>query len=341
MKLRDCFGLALLLFLSGCAEVPTRGVHEASALPSDQLPARDLRAAFRADFCELLTQQDIEDCDSELWRFADEPASGGPAASFDPHSVHVFIVDGAFAACFGEASRSWTQAVATLRAQGVLVTVVPVVSRASARYNASAIAVAVSGSLADRRRKIIVGYSKGGVDALHFLVGYPQLATSIDALVNVAVPIQGSLLADRYVGTYDALFGTAFAQQCEPGDSGVVSSLTTAAQQAMLKSADLPGHVRLYSVVGLPDQSRLSPMVRPGWEMLSRIDRANDGVVQMSESYLPEAALLGLVNADHFSIALDVEEQFGPIGRVSSEHRFPDDALLESIVRVVSDDLSR
>jgi hypothetical protein len=67
------------------------------------------------------------------------------------------------------------------------------------RRNAEIIAEAVTKYISGpSQRLILLGYSKGTTDILHFLVAYPELALRIEAVLSVAGAVNGSPLADRY-----------------------------------------------------------------------------------------------------------------------------------------------
>jgi hypothetical protein len=55
-------------------------------------------------------------------------------------------------------------------------------------------------------RIILLGYSKGVVDILHFLVNYPIQATRVSAMISVAEAVNGSSLADM-AAPWDAMSG--------------------------------------------------------------------------------------------------------------------------------------
>ena len=131
--------------------------------------------------------------------------------------------------------------------------------RSSAAHNAVQIADALrAASLRDDERVILLGYSKGAVDILQFLVDEPALASRVGAAVSVAGPIYGSPLADRGAWWYRHFFSNAFAGKCDPGDGGVVDSLRPAERAAWMRSHPLPPHVKFFSIAAFTTEAHLS-----------------------------------------------------------------------------------
>ncbi|MBK7904078.1 MAG: hypothetical protein IPJ97_14890 [Proteobacteria bacterium] len=70
----------------------------------------------------------------------------------------------------------------------------------------------------------------------------------------------------------------------------------------------MPAGIRLYSLVTLPDADRVSEALVPTHWKLAQIDPRNDGQVVYSDQIVPDATLLGFLNADHWAVVM-------PIGR--------------------------
>jgi hypothetical protein len=253
----------------------------------------------------------------------------------------VFVVGGAFSDCFGASSVAFGPAVAELRADGVAVTEAGISGRSSARYNASLLAVTISAArLQPEEVVVLVGYSKGTVDILEFLAAYPELAVGVDAVVSVAGAVHGSSLAAEGAWAYDRLLGHAFEERCAGGDGGVVDSLLPEARERWLAGNPLPAGIRFYTVSAFAGSDRMSLALRAGWQLLATKDIRNDGQLTVAESLVPGSALLGYVNADHWGVAISVEESLGALIARRDDRPFPQTVLLESILRYVSADVA-
>jgi hypothetical protein len=336
--------------LSGCASFPSSEeyVHSAALLaPADGAGVRrDARAEFRRVFCALVDQADSKlgtenGCDEYLWQLDDEPAGPAPAP-LQPlaPALRVFIVGGAFSDCFGDASVAYGEAVTRLAAEGIRITVVPISGRSSAYLNASRIAETYARENPSQDELVVlIGYSKGTVDILHFLVRYPATSRTVDAVISVSGPVHGSEAARRGAWLYDALLANRFAGMCEPGDGGVVDSLVPEYRQAWLGEHDLPQHVRYYTLSAFTTREHMARGLVPTYRLLARLDPRNDGQVTLEEGLLPGSTLLGYANADHWSLAIDIEEELEFFASRPDKRRFPREVLFEALLRFVSNDL--
>ncbi|MBY0492494.1 MAG: DUF3047 domain-containing protein, partial [Gemmatimonadaceae bacterium] len=178
-------------------------------------------------------------------------------------------------------------------------------------------------------RYLIIGYSKGGVDAAEALVRDPILAGSaVTGLVTIASPHGGTPVAER-ADLPDALLRAVISRPrpaaCDT--TRAVESLWPANRAAFWSGAG----ARLESLVPLASVSLASEMrdAHPWMKITKRIARfseANDGVVARSASRFPDAvhALdLGEVPGDHIA------------GRVASD--FPQEAFLEAVVLTLNE----
>jgi hypothetical protein len=93
-----------------------------------------------------------------------------------------------------------------------------------------------------------------------------------------------------------------------------------------------------YSIVGETSLDETSSVLRPTWKRLSIYTNDQDGELVAWESVLPGAKYLGAARADHWAIALPFDGSAQPAKGID-RNRFPRDALLEAIVRYVTEDL--
>ncbi len=184
---------------------------------------------------------------------------------------------------------------AWLRACGAEAQVVPLPTAAAVADNATLLAGAI---LARREPCLLVGHSKGGLEALDALLR-PGVAAHCEGLVTLQTPFWGSPVADMVVAR-PGLHGAArgLARVLGAGSGAGVADLTTTARAAWMAvhrdplrvlTARLPvlaigSHVRRESAVG-PDRRYL-----PLAEWLERRGAGwNDGLVPVSSALLPGA----------------------------------------------------
>lgn len=344
--------LATLILLAGCQSHPTR---DEMAATSAAVPAGpggiapvDGRARFRQIFCAVVDREAAlpagdPDCQTLLWRLADEPAPRvGTTDALPPvdPALRYFLVTGALTDCFGADALPYREGVTQLAARGVAVGTIRVSGRSSASHNAAQIAGVLATALDPGDRVVLMGYSKGAVDILHFLAEYPDAARQVEAVVSLAGPILGSPLAERGAWLYDHLLSQSFSQRCDPGDGGLADSMLPAVRREWLAAHPLPADVAYFSVAAFTTRPHLARALRPSWRLLAGSDPRNDGQVLPADALIPGSTLLGYANADHWGLAIAVEREMPRLVSRPAGNLLPQSSLLEAILRQVSEALA-
>lgn len=289
--------LAAVLLCTGCATEPLPAPDEAPPLPPALAAARDLRGPFRAAFC---AREAV--CADTLYRFAGEADAPRPPVA-DPSRLHLLFVPGFLASCFPDI-HTFGDVMDAAKAQGFAVDFLDVEGRSGIAANARALAQRIAALPDDGRRFVIVAHSKGAVDALQMLVDEPRIAQRTVALVAVAGALQGSPLADRLDGLYGVTFGAFPFSACGKGEGTPVLDLQRAARAAWWSAHGSALTVPVYSLVSVPEMTRLAPTLYPSFLALTRMTRYNDGMLLAGGQVAPGGALLGVVDADHLSIGI-------------------------------------
>ena len=280
-------------------------------------PIYDHRPRFREIYCGLINnnseaQRRQIKCEDYLWRLNDEQQFdrlNQPLPKHDP-SLRIILVTGAFAECFPKMGKPYQDAAARLEKLGYTIDTIVVSGRSSSGYNAAMIAKTVDGvELEATERLILLGYSKGATDILHFLVDYPEHAKKVTAVLSVAGVINGTPLADKFAETYENWFKNIPIKACEPGDGGVLKSLKRSVQFPWLAVNPLPRNVRYFSIVAFTPRENVQPGLLFTYDYLRNIDPRNDGQVIFYDQVIPGASLLGYINLDHWAIAVPVKEK--------------------------------
>jgi hypothetical protein len=208
--------------------------------------------------------------------------------------------------------------------------------RASAEANAAIVKAHVAQELAAMPNLplVIVAYSKGVTDTITALANYPELGASVGALVGVAGVVNGSRAADDFLTLYDATAGLLPYSGCPATDGGELRSLTHEHRANWLMTHRLPAGPLYFSIVGLPSPEHVSAVFAPFQRSLSRIDPRNDGQMIYSDAILPNSSLLAYANADHFAIALPIENAIPEARLIGVNHNdFPRAQLIEAAIR--------
>jgi len=283
-------------------------------------------------------------CDRWLWRLSDEPAGDAdrviPPAN--PERLDVVLVTGAFSECVGETSRPYAAGAARLQAAGAKVRTIVVGGRSGTGHNARQIADALTASQIDAERNtILIGYSKGGLDILRFLVDFPDLAARVDAVVGVASPMFGTPLADLAEPAYAALVAKLPYEKCPPGDGEVMSSLRPDAASGWLAANPLPASVRFYSLAAFTTREHVARALAPFWKHLGGTEVRNDGQVVAADAVIPGSTLLGYANADHWGVAQTIENVHPVLAARQDPELFPLEQLFIAMVALIVDDLAQ
>jgi hypothetical protein len=337
--------------LSGCMSLPTRQELSALPAPHTELAGRravtDGRARFRDIFCAVLEREQAGDaqqrpCSEWLWNLGDDPVVEHRPLPLPDLAPQVYLVTGAFSECLGDEARPFNNATTRLRAAGYRIATIVVGGRSGSEHNAQQIAERLANPLPGEEGPVVlIGYSKGANDILEFLVRYPGLAARVETMVSVAGAVGGTPAADQAVGVYDLLFNRIPSSRCAPGDGKVIDSLGQQVRQSWLEQNALPGHVRFFSLATFTTRERVAATLVPVWKILLAHDLRNDGQLLARDMLVPGSTLLGYADADHWSVAIDVEEVHPVLGARTDAVPFPRAALLEAILLQVGESRAR
>lgn len=321
--------------------------YKASEMPPLQLAVvgqpsfQDGRARFREILCELAARegQPGVDCEKLLVRLAAEPSSQEPAPlpSHDPR-LRILLVPGGFAECFKDAPL-FPEAQPRLKAAGYSVSTIPVSGRSSSAYNAWRIAVTVARTpLPPDGRLVLLGYSKGITDILEFLVQYPSLAARVHAVVSIAGSVNGSPLANRFTPLYEAADDWVL-RNCPPGDRNVAMELKRELRLNWLARHRLPSHIRYFSLGTIAPEAEVARAMMLTDDSLRYVDPLRDGQLIFYDQLLPGSTLLGYMRADHWAVALPLQEHWHVLATNGAGTHFPRGLLLEALMLHLSEAL--
>jgi hypothetical protein len=307
----------VVAFAAGCVTLPDHQQLASLPGPHAALPATDAvsdgRGRFRDIFCQVLDRDRAADaqrgrCSGWLWSLGDEPPAEQRPLPVGDRAPQIYLVSGALSECLGDHARPFNDAATALRDAGYRIEPIVVSGRSGSEYNARQIAERVAGAAPEEAGPVVlIGYSKGANDILEFLVRYPDLAARVEAVVSVAGAIGGSPVAAQAAGVYGLLLDRIPNARCPPGDGKLLESLTGPARRAWLAQNPLPGHVQYYSLAAFTTRERMAMALVPVWRHLLSHDQQNDGQLLARDALIPGSTLLGYPDADHWSVALDVE----------------------------------
>ena len=317
--------------------------------PASQADVRDERARFREIFCEVLDTRgpvlpDYRPCDEALAQIGTEPAGTGKRVGLGPsrRQLVAVFVPGVGWDCFAEWLDSDGSETAHVRQFGYDHVILEVGGLSGTATNARRIRDAIM-QMPERGEEpylVLIGYSKGAPDILEAIVSYPEIRPRIAAAVSLAGTVGGSPLANDAQQSRLRLLTRWPGARCSPDDGGAIESVRSATRKRWLAGSSLPNDVPYYSLVTFPDPGRISFVLRPTYNKLSRVDARNDGQMLFYDQVIPGSALLGYLNADHWAAAVPIARSHPFLGSTFVNHNeFPREALLEALLRFVEEDL--
>jgi triacylglycerol lipase len=144
----------------------------------------------------------------------------------------------------------------------------------------------------------LVAHSMGGLDA-RFLITHLGMADRVASLTTIAAPHCGTTVADWFCLNFRQrvpllLTLEAFGINVD----GFRDCRTDMCRLFNERTPDAPG-VRYLSYTASVPSSRVSPLLRRAWNILTPAEGANDGLVSMRSAVWGE--VIGTLTADHFA----------------------------------------
>lgn len=246
-----------------------------------------------------------------------------------PHcNAHLVLVSGVFNEIFSTAA--FERGAEYLKANyGINFSTINVNGRKSSRHNAELIHHQLDELKKNGidERLWLVCFSKGGVDALHFLRSYSKMHPGVVGLTTIASPIMGTNHPNhRLIKLLTSFSRFRVYQILDRGKDLFIQGLQDSLRSDLRHSWFFRNYEKLpqnifYSALGFQAQWHESHV----WMMLTKLlfqsQHPNDGVVDVQYAQFPsffKAYNLGIANGHHL------------VGTRSSD--YPQEALLEALV---------
>lgn len=169
----------------------------------------------------------------------------------------------------------------------------------SVEANAKTIRDAILAAAKDGKKVVLIGQSKGGVDATAALSLYPELETKVRAVVAIQAPYGGTPIASdlrnsRELGpVVKNVIGTVMH-----GDVRSLTDLSYEARRAFLTAHPYPSGVPTVSLATSRD-SRKSIVDATASYLRQRYGLASDGLVPQVDAEIPGSRVVRLNDMDH------------------------------------------
>ncbi len=322
-------------------------------LPISSAGIRDASDHFGATFCSVFQEFQStgeQDCyhyfrDSQSLQPRPAPAL---VSDSELQRYRYVLVSGFMSGCtsspslkmFGDADSHMTQ-------HGVTLERVPLQGMDTPEADAEQIVQYLeSSSSTDSRPIIFLGYSKGAVDLqatiLRIQQTSPVLQSRVKALITIAGAVGGSRLFDQIVGpdASASLLSHFRMLDCPPGKRDFRSLSRFQQQQFVNLHWRELSTVRTYALTTVSSYDETSRILRPLWRQLSVYSMEQDSQMAQPEQIAPASVYLGIARADHWAVALPMENNPKLRTWVDKNH-YPRPAILEALLRFVVADLAR
>lgn len=192
----------------------------------------------------------------------------------------------------------------------------------------------------DKRKFLLVGYSKGTPDIQTALATEPDIRAMVAAFISVAGASGGSPVADALPDRLSGMLGKLNGKgKCEGDLSDGFKSLAVEKRRQFLSQYPNP-FVPTFSIPAVADQDKVSKAMVQSWTIMNSFSPRNDAQLAERDAIVPGSMYLGAARSDHFALALPLENmQGGALKSFLDKNSFPRAALLESVVRFALDEL--
>ncbi len=328
--------------------------------PSQLSNTSDYRNQFSDTFCRVgdeVSSFKLENCNEFFFYDIDTNVR---EESFTPEIIsgkyHVILIPGIFGECVIKEVSPFQFAIPQVvtRLKNVRFTTLTTISgRASSSYNAEIINNELSKIESEPGESIIViGYSKGTTDFLHYIKEFyssENKRLKIDAFVSISGVVNGTQLGDATGAIGRTITSLLPLSDCPTKDESGLKSMSLNYQFKWLgDNTHIFSQIPMYSVITISRKEKLSRIFYPFYSFLYRTGGVNDGQVNGANQVLPRSKILAYLNSDHWAVILPFSKlpasELGALNtalkELANKNEFPQEVLLESIIRVVDSDLN-
>jgi hypothetical protein len=313
----------------------------ASAAAAGSEPSPEASGPFSAVFCTVLER---EHPDAGRWgpcsNYIEDPSPDRVALTPIPRTYRLAIVSGVLSAC-GSASTAFREGREHLHTvHGITVDLIPAPNGSSAANGKTIAQFLKDNYRKDRRKFILLGYSKGAPDILEATANDPEATQAVAALITVAGAIGGSPLADFLPVQAHKWIQAVSLGECKGDLFSAFYSLRRDVRRKFLAQHPDPGFP-VYSIAAVSTKAETSKILLEGWTLLSFYGQPEDSQLLESDTRFPGGHDLGAVHADHMAVAIPMETSSDPtVKKLVDHNHFPRTALLEALLRYVTQDLA-
>ena len=194
--------------------------------------------------------------------------------------------------------------VKALEGQGLDVQRIGIDTDASVEVNAKAIRQAILEASEDGSQVVLVGHSKGGVDATAALSLYPELKSKVRGVVSMQAPYGGTPIASDIAACPELLpHVKSFIKRVFGGDPKSLIDLSYATRQSFLEAHPYPSDVPTVCLA-TSSSHPLSLTAAASRYVLQRYGEPSDGLVPKKDAIIPGSKYVAIDDLDHAGPAM-------------------------------------
>jgi triacylglycerol lipase len=191
-----------------------------------------------------------------------------------------------------------------LRDASLEVHVAKVKTQARVEENAKIIRDALLEACKSGKQVVVIGHSKGAVDAMSSVSLYPEIRHRVRALISMQGSYGGSIIASDLLDSKTlAPVARATVSRLFGGDANSLTDVTYDSRRKFLEEHPYPQGIDTVSLATsrLSPRSILSPLEH---YLKARYGYANDGLLTLEDQIVPGSRVVKLDNVDHAEGAL-------------------------------------
>src|SRR5262249_12189502 len=224
-----------------------------------------------------------ENPDGGTWNrctdYLHEPSASAPASSalgtLPSSSYRLLVIPGVLSSCQA-GTQAFSEGQAHLREKhGMAVEFLQMPNETSTANGEKISAYLREKMQSDKRKYIVVAYSKGAPDVQEALANDPDTPSAVAAFVTIAGAVGGSPIAATMPSIFERYTATLKLGACEGAAAQAFSSLRQDVRQRFL--ADHPDPlVPSFSLAAVSDATNTSKMLMEAWKLLFAYDSRTD-----------------------------------------------------------------
>ncbi len=299
---------------------------------------KDLSAAFAQTFCAVLQNENPDGgswgpCSNYIQIPRSVSSTATTATSALLTSYRVLVIPGVLSSCQAN-THAFAEGQAHLQEKHGMTVEFLQLPDDSSTANGQRIASYLQDKMQrDKRKYIVVAYSKGAPDVQEALAKHSQAQSAVAAFVTVAGAVGGSPIAGTMPAIVERYTSTLKLGSCEGDVAKAFESLRQDVRKQF--NIDHPDPlVPSFSLAAVSDSGTTSKMLLQAWKLLTAYDPRTDSQLLQADALIPGGNFLGVLRADHLAAALNYESSKDTSVRSAADHNhYPRVALFEAAVR--------